>query len=155
MFKITPVVLAAFTGIATTAAHLVDFERACEAFPPAAGQVGVTAAGGTTVEWDGNNLGNGQYSFVVAIHDENCRVFDVKEAQPQSPGFHTNFDFAGIHEVDVHYAWIGADRVSVPKVYWDGTEIMRWCGDHMTEMVGINAGYWRTCNFEQDDRIRP
>lgn len=146
--------------------HPVDFEEACRMNPPEEGQLGFTTSGGVTVVWDGGNLGNGASDKLVALHDHDCNILDIQEAQPQTPGFLTDFTVttnsddldnidtgAGMGGVTVSvplqiaHNWISDGLISEGAVRLSGILIQRWCGGEESGMDGINMGYWMTCNF--------
>ncbi|EEY17218.1 hypothetical protein D7B24_000342 [Verticillium nonalfalfae] len=138
-------------AITSRQSHPVDFVAACEGYRPAPDEWGVVAAGGVTVEWSGSNLGNGASDRMVIMFDSNCNMIGSDEWVPRSPGFSKLFHItAGKYEgdeVEFKNGWIGIHNVGETSVYWNGERIDSWCDDNRTGMDGLNAGYWRTCNF--------
>ncbi|KAF3352367.1 hypothetical protein VdG1_09054 [Verticillium dahliae VDG1] len=115
-------------AITSRQSHPVDFVAACEGYRPAPDEWGVVAAGGVTVEWSGSNLGNGASDRMVIMFDSNSGKYEGDE-------------------VEFKNGWIGIHNVGETAVFWNGERIESWCDDNRTGMDGLNAGYWRTCNF--------
>ncbi|EGY21228.1 hypothetical protein HYQ45_018487 [Verticillium longisporum] len=135
--------------------HPVNFKQACEKNQPPKGNCVFIIAGGTTIEWSGTNLGNGEADRVAVVTDSNCKTLAIKEWEPTSPGFHVVFDDPKVPKSgDLHAStsYIGSSGVSEPDwLRLDGSDVPGWdCGERQNELggfLGVEGGYWKACNF--------
>lgn len=142
-------------GVSKREDHVVDFKQACEKNKPPKGNCVFITAGGTTLEWDNTNLGNGNAEQVAVVTDSNCKTLAIKAWDHESPGFHVVFDDPKVPmDGDLHAStdYIGSD--AVPEPNWlrlGGKDVPGWdCGERQNELggfLGVEGGFWKACNF--------
>lgn len=131
--------------------HIVNFKEACKDHKPPANHCSLVTAGGTTIEWSGPNLGNGNADKAAALLNDDCSAVLVKEWEPQSPRFKVEFEIDG-NTVEAKTGYIGSDQVTAPEyIKINGKEMKVDCGGEESMSGGtwgIEHGYYRTCWFD-------
>ncbi|KAI6778604.1 uncharacterized protein J7T54_003383 [Emericellopsis cladophorae] len=129
--------------------HPVDFVGACEMFRPAPNELGLLTAGGVELAWDGNNLGNKASDKAAVLFDPNCNIISSTHWRPMSPGFSIEWTWDEGLVISAKTPWIGYD-ITPPTIWVNGEEPYKLCMDTQHKMNGLNAGDWRSCNFQHN-----